>query len=60
MKQYNQLIQLYKRKFNLLENPTSIEIEFYHFCVIFEKFSNGEPTKHFKIDLSTLKLLKVN
>ena len=60
MKEYKELIKLYKAKFILLENPTSLEMEFYHFCVIFEKFSNGEPTNHFKIDLSTLKISEVN
>ena len=60
MKEYKELIKLYKAKFTLLENPTSLEMEFYHFCVIFEKFSNGEPTNHFKIDLSTLKISEVN
>lgn len=60
MRQYQQLIQLYKARFQLLDNPTALETDFYQFCIIFEKFSRGAPANHFKIDLSTLKVLEVN
>jgi hypothetical protein len=58
MANYNAILSNYIKTYSTIDNPDSLENDFYQFCLIFKKFLNGAPSKNFKINFKDGKIEK--